>query len=123
MARLRAHLRGRPTRAEGASLLSFSALRLDLASRRLTIGDRPVRLTRREFELLALLMKNAGKVMTHRQILTSVWGAAHQDDVEYLRVYIKQLRDKIEDSAADPRYLLNEPGVGYRFVVDEDQNV
>ncbi len=124
MARLRVMLRGRKARLDdAAAVVECGRLRLDLAARRLMVEEAPIHLTRREFDLLALLMKNANKVMTHKQILGRLWGAAHEDDVEYLRVYIKQLRTKVEQDPAAPRYLVNEPGVGYRFVEDAPTEV
>jgi two-component system KDP operon response regulator KdpE len=74
-----------------------------------------LKLTPKEFELLSFLAKNVGRVLTHRQILTAVWGIAHTADTQYLRVYIGQLRQKIEDRADDPKIILTEPGVGYRI--------
>jgi two-component system KDP operon response regulator KdpE len=74
-----------------------------------------LRLTPKEFELLLFLAKHAGRVVTHKQILTAVWGPAHTEDTQYLRVYIGQLRQKIEERADDPRIVLTEPGIGYRI--------
>jgi two-component system KDP operon response regulator KdpE len=74
-----------------------------------------LRLTPKEFELLLFLAKHAGHVVTHKQILTAVWGPAHTEDTQYLRVYIGQLRQKIEERADDPRIVLTEPGIGYRI--------
>ncbi|TMJ33614.1 MAG: winged helix-turn-helix domain-containing protein, partial [Alphaproteobacteria bacterium] len=71
-----------------------------------------------EFDLLALLMPNPGRVLTHRQILTSVWGPAHAEDLQYLRVLIGQLRGKLEDDQANPRFIQTEPGIGYRIASD-----
>jgi two-component system KDP operon response regulator KdpE len=79
-------------------------------------GRREVRLTPTEFKLLAYLVKYAGKVLTHQQILREVWGPTHAKDVQYLRVYAGQLRQKLEPEPAQPRFLLTEPGVGYRLV-------
>lgn len=94
-------------------------LRVDLENRTVAItddsGPRDVRLTPTEFKLLAFLVKHAGKVLTHRQILKEVWGPTHASDVQYLRVYGAQLRQKLEASAAQPQFLLTEPGVGYRL--------
>jgi two-component system, OmpR family, KDP operon response regulator KdpE len=94
---------------------------VDLARRRVTVGEDPgageeVRLTPTEFKLLAALVRHAGRVLTHRQLLVEVWGPSHADDVQYLRVYAGQLRLKLERDAAQPRFLLTEPGVGYRLV-------
>jgi two-component system KDP operon response regulator KdpE len=80
------------------------------------MNGRAVRLTRREFELLRLFVQNEGKLLTHRAILREVWGPAYQLESSYLHVHISQLRRKIEPDPARPRYLLNEPGAGYRLV-------
>jgi two-component system KDP operon response regulator KdpE len=74
-----------------------------------------IKLTPKEFELLAFLARHAGRVVTHRQILTAVWGPAHADDTQYLRVYVGQLRQKIEERPDDPQIVLTEPGIGYRI--------
>ena len=95
-------------------------LRVDLARRRVTLmesgQETDVRLTPTEFKLLAMLVRHAGKVLTHRQLLVEVWGPPHAGDVQYLRVYAGQLRTKLERDPAQPRFLLTEPGVGYRLV-------
>ena len=78
-----------------------------------------VRLTPVEFRLLALLAKHAGMVVTHRQLLAEVWGPTHQSDTHYLRIYMKQLREKLEADPVRPRYLLTDTGVGYRLVTEE----
>ena len=78
-----------------------------------------VRLTPKEFELLALLMRSAGRVLTHRQILTAAWGPAHAEDMQYLRVLVGQLRGKLENDHADPHVILTEPGIGYRIAVED----
>jgi two-component system KDP operon response regulator KdpE len=83
-------------------------------------GARDVRLTPTEFKLLAFLVKHAGKVLTHQQILKEVWGPTHARDVQYLRVYAGQLRQKLEVSAAQPQFMLTEPGVGYRLTPPSD---
>ncbi|MFO0873179.1 MAG: response regulator [Phycisphaerales bacterium] len=94
-------------------------LRVDLAARLVQVEDlegrRDLRLSPIEFRLLALLVKHAGKVLTHAQILRDVWGPTHVNDVQYVRVYAAQLRRKIEIDPAQPRFLVTEPGVGYRF--------
>jgi len=79
----------------------------------------PVKLTPKEFDLLAYLARHAGRPLTHREILKTVWGPAHQNDSQYLRVFIGQLRAKIEDNAATPKIITTEPGVGYRFITSE----
>jgi len=96
------------------------SLRIDLIARIVHIvdadGKREVRLTPTEFKLLAFLVKHSGKVLTHQMILKEVWGPQHQADVQYLRVYAGELRKKLEADPAQPRFLLTEPGVGYRLV-------
>jgi two-component system KDP operon response regulator KdpE len=82
----------------------------------ITIDDAPVQLTKKEFELLALLTRHAGRVVTHTQILEKLWGPAHTEAKQYLRVYVGQLREKLKDSSAKPRFIVTVPGVGYRFV-------
>jgi two-component system KDP operon response regulator KdpE len=78
-----------------------------------------VNLSPKEFDLLAFLASHAGKVVTHKQILTAVWGAAHENDTQYLRVYVGQLRQKIEPNPSDPHFILTEPGIGYRLLDTE----
>lgn len=76
------------------------------------------KLTRKEFDVLALLARHAGRLVGHRQLLTTIWGPAHGADTHYLRVAIGQIRDKLGDDAADPRFIITEPGVGYRLAAD-----
>jgi two-component system KDP operon response regulator KdpE len=82
---------------------------------RVTLRGAEVKLTPKEFELVSYLARHAGKVVTHRQILTSVWGPAHSQDTQYLRVYIGHLRQKIEERPDNPQIILTEPGIGYRI--------
>ncbi len=89
---------------------------IDLDKRLVTRLGEPVRLTPKEYDLLAVLARNQGRVVTHRQILTAVWGPAHHDDTQYLRVFIGQLRAKIEPDPANPTILRTEPGAGYRMI-------
>lgn len=98
-----------------APSISVGDLRLDVESRRVFVKDREIHLTPIEYKLFTVLMKNAGKVLTHRQLLKDVWGPSHVDQTQYLRVYMVQLRHKLEEEPARPRYLLTEPGVGYRL--------
>ena len=91
---------------------------VDLAGHRVERDGAEVKLTATEFKLLAYLAANAGRVLTHQSILSHVWGEAEIDQVEYLRVYMRQLRKKLEVDPAQPVFLLTEPGVGYRFVSD-----
>ena len=94
------------------------ALRMDLLRRQVFVGDREVRLTPIEYKLLAALVRHAGKVVTHSQLLRDVWGPTHTDQAHYVRVYLAHLRHKLETEPARPRYLLTEPGVGYRLATE-----
>lgn len=119
-ARMRVALRhaARAARESEEPVFEIGALHIDLERRRVTKSGKEVRLTPTEYKLLALLVRHAGKVVTQRQLLREVWGPAHERQTHYLRVYMKQLRDKIEATPARPRYLRTEPGVGYRLVDD-----
>lgn len=119
LARLRAALRHRLHRAGEAAVVRSGSLTIDIPARRATIGERELHLTPREFELLATLAKSAGKVVTHRQLLTAVWGPAHTEDTQYLRVYIGQLRDKLQAETSEPQLIQTEAGVGYRLRTDQ----
>jgi len=116
LARIRAALRRRPGSAEGGPR-GFSAgdLEIDFETRRVHAQGRDVRLTPKEFELLRYLVAHAGKPVTHRELLQAVWGPDYGDEPEYLRVFINQVRKKIEANPARPKYILTEPWVGYRF--------
>ncbi len=114
MARLRAALRHRH-RAPGETVLRSGDIAVDLDSRSVKRGLADVKLTRREFDLLAALFRSAGRVATHRQLLREVWGPANESDTQYLRVYIGHLRGKLEDDPTAPRVILTEPGIGYRL--------
>jgi two-component system KDP operon response regulator KdpE len=94
-------------------------LRVDLSSREVTLDGRTVHLTPNEFKLLSLLIQNVGRVMTHRQLLHGVWGPSAADENHYVRVYMNQLRQKLESDPAKPKYLLTEIGVGYRLRSDD----
>lgn len=115
MARIRTALRHSMRRNEETPLLRVGDFEIDVVRRRVTRAGMDLKLTPKEFELLSFLAKNAGRVLTHRQILTAVWGIAHTSDTQYLRVYVGQLRQKIENHADDPRIILTEPGIGYRI--------
>lgn len=116
LARLRVALRHR-LRDEGAEpVVSAGDLSIDLIKRLVTRNGEPIRLSPREYDLLAQLVRGGGKVMTHRQLLTAVWGPAHEQDVQYLRVFVGQLRQKIEPDPGAPSLILTEPGVGYRWM-------
>jgi two-component system KDP operon response regulator KdpE len=113
MARLRAALRHR---REEAETIRAGALEIDIAGHRVTRAGTDVKLTRREFDLLACLARQPGKVITHRTLLTAVWGPAQADETQYLRVYIGHLRQKLEDDPDDPKIIETELGIGYRLV-------
>ena len=117
MARVRVALRhAAVANAEtGDPVFTFQDLKVDLLHRRVIVGERQVHLTPNEFKLLATLVKHAGMVMTHRQLLKEVWGPGSGNETHYLRVYMNQLRQKLESDPARPRYLLTEPAVGYRL--------
>ncbi|MDQ2078815.1 response regulator [Xanthobacteraceae bacterium Astr-EGSB] len=114
LARMRTALRHRMTNAGETPVLEVEDLTIDNVRHQVTRAGIEVKLTPKEFELLSFLARHAGKVLTHRQILTAVWGPAHTADTQYLRVYIGQLRQKIEREPGDPRIIVTEPGVGYR---------
>jgi two-component system KDP operon response regulator KdpE len=114
-ARLRALLR-RTARRAGGDLFTFGIIQVDIARRRVLRSGEEVRLTPTEFRLLALLVRNAGLVVTHRHLLREVWGPEHVHDSHYLRIYMGQLRHKLEEDPARPRFLLTEVGVGYRLL-------
>lgn len=122
LARMRVALRHRGTRVS-AALTDYrhGAVHIDLAAQRVRRGGEPVHLTPTEFKLLARLVRQAGQVVTHRQLLRDVWGAEFVEHTHYLRLYMGQLRAKLEDEPAEPRLLLTETGVGYRLAEpDED---
>ena len=116
LARVRAALRRGPTGTGGEPLVVFGDVRLDLANRNVLRNGTTVHLTPIEYRLLSLLAGNAGKVLTHRQLLRDVWGPSHVEHSHYLRIYMAQLRQKLEADPARPHHFLTEPGVGYRFV-------
>ena len=117
LARVRAALRRSPSAVitDVANILETGAFRIDFGSRQVIVEGRAVHLTPKEFDLLVYFMTNAGKVLTHRTLLSAVWGINFIEQNEYLRVFIGQLRKKIEPEATKPRYILTEPWVGYRF--------
>ena len=117
MARVRVATRRRAGAGENREpVFRFGTVELDLASRTVTRAGTPVHLTPIEYRLLAHLVANAGKVLTHRQLLREVWGPTHGEDTHYLRVVMGHLRQKLEDEPAQPRHLLTETAVGYRLV-------
>ncbi len=115
LARIRAAVRHRMQRHNETPVAKIGDLEVDSVRHRVTRGGDDVRLTPKEFELLSFLARHVGKVVTHRQILSAVWGPAHTGDTQYLRVYIGQLRQKIEPHPDDPSIIITEPGIGYRL--------
>ncbi len=120
LARIRVALRhtaGASHEADDATF-TIGELRMDLLRRQVFVGDREVRLTPIEYKLLATLVRHAGKVVTHQQLLREVWGPTHTDQAHYVRVYMAHLRHKLEAEPARPQYLRTEPGVGYRLTTE-----
>jgi two-component system KDP operon response regulator KdpE len=118
LARLRVALRHANKTESGASVFAMGDLEVDLVKRRVSRANVEVHLTPIEYKLFTKLIENAGKVMTHRQLLREVWGPGYVDQTQYLRVYMGQLRHKLEAEPSRPRYLVTEPGVGYRLKID-----
>lgn len=114
LARVRANLR-RAREEVGAPVVECGDLRIDVGRRRVEVAGREIRLTRKEFDLLAYLALNRGRVLTHRMLLQHVWGPEYGEEVQYLRVFVRQLRLKLEPDPHLPRYILTDVGVGYRF--------
>ena len=119
LARIRASLRVHSGET-AASILEAGALRIDVPAHEVKLGGELIRLSPKEFDLLVVLARAAGRVCTHRQLLEKVWGPSHREDVQYLRVYIGQLRDKLGDAQGMPQYIVNEPGIGYRLMVRQE---
>jgi two-component system KDP operon response regulator KdpE len=115
LARLRVALRHVAAGARGEQVFEAGPMKVDLAARRVEVAGQEIHLTPIEYRLLTTLVRHAGKVMTHRQLLKEVWGPSHVEDAHYLRIYMAQLRRKLEEDPAQPRFLLTEPGVGYRL--------
>jgi two-component system KDP operon response regulator KdpE len=115
LARVRAALR-RGAAVPQEPVVSTPTFTIDLAARRVTRDGADVRLTPTEWHLLEVLVRNAGKLVPHKQLLQEVWGPKYESETNYLRVYLAQLRAKLEPDPARPRYLVTEPGMGYRFV-------
>jgi two-component system, OmpR family, KDP operon response regulator KdpE len=121
LARIRAALRRSPTSPEGGPRSVATAdLKIDFDTRRIHVKGKETRLTPKEFDLLRYLVSQAGKPVPHRELLQAVWGPDYGDEPEHLRVFINQLRKKIEPNPAKPKYILTEPWVGYRFAASAD---
>ncbi len=116
LARVRANLRRRPTNDDaGTTPIHLGDFLIDPGARKVTVRERAVHLTPKEFDLLVYLARHPGKVITHRALLGAVWGGQSTEQVEYLRVFVGQLRKKLEPSPDSPRYIVTDPWVGYRF--------
>jgi two-component system, OmpR family, KDP operon response regulator KdpE len=123
MARIRVAMRHKAIREAGQqeSVFILENLRVDLTRRQVFLNEKEIHLTPIEYKLLTVLIKNAGKVLTHRQLLKEVWGPSYLTETQYLRVYMTQLRHKLEADPARPVFLINEPGVGYRLKLDIEE--
>lgn len=119
LARVRASLRGRERRFTSQAVFRAGDLEVDFAARRVRIEGEDVRLTPREYDLLRTLARHAGRVVTHRQVISAVWGPGAQVDAQFVRVLVGQLRQKVEVESSSPRNVLTEPGVGYRLRSDD----
>jgi two-component system, OmpR family, KDP operon response regulator KdpE len=117
LARIRATLRSRSNEST-PNVIEVGALRIDVPGHTVMLDDVLLHLSPKEFDLLAMLAAAAGRVCTHRQLLEKIWGPSHRNDVQYLRVYVGQLREKLGGAGAG--YILNEPGIGYRFAIPQD---
>jgi two-component system, OmpR family, KDP operon response regulator KdpE len=120
LARMRATVRRAGAREESPPVLRFGPLAVDLARTLATLDGEPVHLTKTEWALLEAMVTNPGKLLTHRWLLQRVWGPRYGDESNYLRVYVRQLRQKLGDHAAAPRLIATEPGVGYRWLPEPD---
>jgi two-component system KDP operon response regulator KdpE len=119
LARIRVALRHNARSESGASQFLMGSVKVDLGRRQVTKGDTEVHLTPIEYKLLTALIKYEGRVLTHRQLLKEVWGPNSTEQIQYLRVYMGQLRHKLEDNPSRPQFLTTEPGVGYRLRTPE----
>ena len=122
VARVRALLR-RSAKSQGTEpVLRSGNLYVNFERREVKVNDETVKLTPKEYELLKYLIQNSGKVITHRMLLTAIWGPAHGEEAQYLRVFVSQLRKKLREDPARPRYIQTDPGVGYRFASEIVEN-
>ncbi len=115
MARIRALLRSAAAPTDEIAVFDDGCLRVDLAHRSVSLDGTPVALSRKEYALLALLLRHADRVVTQPQVLRELWGPTHQEDTHYLRILVGKLRQKLGDDAGSPRWIVTEPGVGLRF--------
>jgi len=116
LARVRATLRARVVEENEPSEISSGELSVDLAHRKVRVGGQVIKLTKKEFDILRILARNMGRVVTHNDLMTQIWGPGHVDDIAYLRSYVRMLRKKLDDNPASPRFIENEPGIGYRLI-------
>lgn len=116
IARINSNLRRVPPTQKVSILLVVAAMRMDVTNRSVTIEDEPIKLTPKEFKLLRIFMENQGKALTHAWLLKEIWGVGYQHETHYLRVFINQLRQKIETDSARPKWIQTETGIGYRFI-------
>ncbi|MFH1805890.1 MAG: response regulator transcription factor [Pseudomonadota bacterium] len=123
IARVRVVLRNRKSEDVTGSEIVSGKLRIDLAAHKVFLVGEELKLTKKEFALLTLLARNAGRIITHQLILREIWGPAQEHETHYLRIYIGHLRQKLGDDPLNPKYIENEPGVGYRFRRFEDQDM
>jgi two-component system KDP operon response regulator KdpE len=119
LARVRATLRSRRQDGEPPVVVKVGELTIDVPRRRVHVAGVEIKLSRKEFAILRLLAQHAGRIVTHQHLLREVWGPAHEHETHYLRIYVGHLRQKLGDDPADPRYISNEPGVGYRLLEGE----
>jgi two-component system KDP operon response regulator KdpE len=120
LARIRAALRRLPQTAAGVQSVRVDDMEINFATRRVTVGTKEIRLTPKEFELLHYMVSHPNVPIPHTRLLQSVWGPDYGDEVEYLRVFMNQLRKKIEKNPSSPKYLITEPWIGYRFQLRQD---
>lgn len=120
LARIRASLRGRERRFSSQARFQSGDLGIDFALRRVTIEGMEVHLTPREYDLLRVLARHAGRVVTHRQLIAAIWGSDAQADAQFVRVLVGQLRQKLEAEPSSPRLLTTEPGLGYRLAAEDE---
>ncbi|OYU48199.1 MAG: DNA-binding response regulator [Rhizobiales bacterium PAR1] len=115
LARLRVLLRTRSDRPQENTEINLRGLAINLAARTVRVEGAEIKLTRKEFDVLAILARYAGRLVSHKMLLETIWGSAHAEDTHYLRIVVGHLRDKLGDDAADPKFIITEPGVGYRL--------
>lgn len=122
VARIKSALRRTIMLSGSEPVFKSGALSVNFERREVRVDNKPVKLTPTEFDLLKYMIQYVGKVLTHRTLLSAIWGEAYTDQAQYLRVFIGQLRKKIEANTARPRYILTDPGVGYRFALDTEED-